>query len=194
MCGRYYIDDEAAREIVKLVNQIDENSRIRVGDIHPTDPAPVIHAFKDRLEMSQMVWGFPNFTGKGVIFNGRSESAFNKPMFRDSVQNRRCVIPAAKFYEWDKSKNKITFFRSHNQLLFLAGFYHSYNKQNQFVILTTQANNSVADVHPRMPLILEREEMESWMFNKDSVKQILHKEPLLLERQSEYEQQRLKFH
>ena len=75
--------------------------------------------------------------------------------------------------------------------LFMAGCYQIYNGQNRFVILTTQANASVAPVHERMPLLLERQELEDWIMEDAAVEFILAKKPILLNRTAEYEQLKL---
>ena len=104
----------------------------------------------------QMQWGFPGFQGKGLLINARAEAILDKKTFRESVLHRRCVIPARHFYEWSKNKEKYTFQSpKQDDTLFMAGCYQIYNGQNRFVILTTQANASVAPVHERMPLLLE---------------------------------------
>ena len=59
----------------------------------------VIHLMADC-----MAWGFPRFDGKGLLINARAESAMERKTFRNSVQHRRCIIPAKSFYEWDKAK------------------------------------------------------------------------------------------
>ena len=73
----------------------------------------------------------------------------------------------------------------------MAGCYQIYNGQNRFVILTTQANASVAPVHERMPLLLERQELEDWIMEDAAVEFILAKKPILLNRTAEYEQLKL---
>lgn len=137
----------------------------------------------------QMQWGVPGFQGRGLLINARAEAILEKKTFRDSVLHRRCVIPARHFYEWSKNKEKYTF-QSRNQeaILFMAGCYRIYNGQNRFVILTTQANASVAPVHERMPLLLERQELEDWIMEDAAVEFILTKKPILLKRTAEYEQ------
>ena len=70
----------------------------------------------------------------------------------------------------------------------MAGCYQIYNGQNRFVILTTQANASVAPVHER---ILERQELEDWIMEDAAVEFILAKKPILLHRTAEYEQLKL---
>ena len=200
MCGRYYIDDDTAREIEKLVRQVDEKMRrtaaagrveIMAKDIHPTETAPILTSSGSGLECQWQRWGFPGFQKSKVIFNARSESAMEKPMFRDAVLHRRAVIPAAWFYEWDRSKQKHTFYRKDGAALFMAGCYRKYEDGDRFVILTTQANASMEPVHDRMPLILERAEAVDWLLEDGTAEELLRKLPSLLERRAEYEQMSL---
>lgn len=99
------------------------------------------------------------------MINARAESALDRPMFGESVQHRRCIIPARGFYEWNKSKEKFSYERKDFQVLFMAGCYNWYADQERFVIFTTEANSSVMPVHNRMPLILEPEELEDWVLD-----------------------------
>lgn len=197
MCGRYYVDDETAREIEKLVSQADEKlrresvralGRLSAGDIHPADTAPVLSGREGSLCCQWQRWGFPGFKGKQVIFNARSESVLEKSLFRDSVRQRRVAVPAASFYEWNARKEKSTFYREGQKLLFMAGFYSRYEDGDRFVILTTDANASMKPVHDRMPLVIERDEIARWILDDGSTEAILRKIPCLLERQTEYEQ------
>ena len=98
-------------------------------------------------------------------------------MFRESVEKRRIVIPASWFYEWNQNKEKNIFYRKDQPTLFMAGFYNVYGNEEYFVILTTQANESVKPVHDRMPLVLEREEIVSWLSEPDKIQAFLHKIP-----------------
>ena len=200
MCGRYYVDDDTAREIEKLVRQMDEKMRgtaaackveIVAKDIHPTETAPVLASFGFGLECRWQRWGFPGFQKGKVIFNARSESAMEKPMFREAVLHRRVVIPATWFYEWDRNKQKHTFYRNGGTALLMAGCYKKYEDGDRFVILTTQANASMEPVHDRMPLILEREEAVDWLLEDGTAEEMLRKLSPLLERRAEYEQMSL---
>ena len=138
-----------------------------------------------------MAWGFPRFDGKGLLINARAESATERKTFRDSVQHRRCIIPAKGFYECDKSKEKFSYERYDAPFLFMAGCYNKYQDQERFVILTTEANPSVAPVHNRMPLILELEELKDWVLDDRATEYLLHKTPVMLTSKAEYEQIRL---
>ena len=192
MCGRYYVDDETAREIEKLVRDLDRKLQIeRTGDVFPAQNATIIKGQEHHLAAEQMRWGFPGFEKGKLLINARAETALERPTFRESVQDRRCIIPARGFYEWNKSKEKFTFERKETPVLFMAGCYNWYEGQERFVILTTDANSSVAPVHNRMPLILEPEELGDWVLDDQATESLLHKTPVLLEQRAEYEQMRL---
>ncbi len=200
MCGRYYVDDEAAREMEKLVRQMDERkkkeslqavSRMAAGDIYPGKDAPVLSGKDGSVCCEWQHWGFPGFEGKKLIFNARCESALEKPLFRDSILHSRIVIPASWFYEWNSQKEKNIFCRNDMSILFMAGFCRRYEDGWHFVILTTAANASMKQVHDRMPLVLERREITEWMLDDAKTEGILHKIPCLLERKTDYEQLRL---
>lgn len=200
MCGRYYVDDDTAREIEKLVRQVDEKMRgtatvcraeIAAKDIHPTEVAPILMSSGSGLSCRWQRWGFPGF-GKGqVIFNARCESAMEKPLFKEGILHRRAVIPAAWFYEWDRNKQKHIFYRKGQPAIFMAGCCRKFEDGDRFVILTTQANASMEPVHDRMPLVLEPGEAVEWLLEDGAAGGLLRKSPPLLERRTEYEQMSL---
>lgn len=66
-----------------------------------------------------------------------------------------------------------------------------YEDGDRFVILTTAANESMEPVHERMPLILEPDEVGSWIWDDERTKSLLEKESCLLERRTDYEQMTL---
>ncbi len=196
MCGRYHFSAELLDEIRDLTEQKDWKLELGVldRDIHPGDTAPVIVAAGDHggsLRVCRQKWGYPGPGGKGLVFNARSESVFEKRMFRESVSLRRAVVPVSWFYEWNKNKEKFTFTKEGSRILFLAGFYGRYEDGDHFVILTTQANASMAPVHSRMPLVLEREQVREWILDSAKTKELLGQEPPQLARDCEYEQQTL---
>lgn len=207
MCGRFYVDEETAREIEKVIRNVDLQIRkMHTGDIYPSQPAGILarHSMWDKqpaanlpgsnppvLELEEMQWGFPQYQKKGLLINARAETALERKTFRDSVLHRRCVIPAKHFYEWDSDKNKVTFFRQDAPVVYMAGFYSRFQDGDRFMILTTQANGSVSPVHGRMPLVLEAGELEGWILDDQFMEYVLHKIPPELGREQEYEQQSL---
>lgn len=167
MCGRYHLQDK---------------------DICPSEMAPVIVAGNKGLCRRWQRWGFPGLDGKKLIFNARSESALEKRMFKESVEHRRIVVPAAWFYEWNRNKEKYTFYQKDKSILYMAGFYNLYQDEERFVILTTAANDSMKLIHDRMPLLLEEDEIEKWLTEDQMVRYFLKKTPALLERKTDFEQ------
>ncbi|MBQ8305614.1 MAG: SOS response-associated peptidase [Blautia sp.] len=217
MCGRYYIDqliyDELDRIYVEIEKQIRQNyfqgadeaadvledraaqyqplTGITTGDIHPSDTAPVICMDESFPVLRMQKWGFPPYKGTGLIFNARSESVREKPMFRDSFLSGRILVPARGFYEWNRQKEKNDFRSEDASLLLMAGLCKAFPEGERFTILTTEANSSMAPVHDRMPVLVGRESAADWLFSAEKAVRLLQEIPPLLKRSSEYEQQTL---
>lgn len=199
MCGRFYVDDETAREIERVIRQVNDRvNGVPTGDIYPTNPAAVLSAQNNEIAVTLKRWGFPNYRSKNVIINARAESVLEKKLFHDSILKRRLIIPAGGFYEWNPAKEKVTFspLPSPNvqaPILFMAGFYNHFEEEDRFVILTTAANESMKGIHDRMPLTLEPYELKDWLFDDHSLEKFLHKTPGLLNKRQEYLQQTFPF-
>lgn len=177
MCGRYALFCENEnKEIMRIIQQVQD--KIKIGEIYPTNPAPVILA--DGVYAYN--WGFPKFGGKGVIINARAETAEEKRMFKKCVAERRCVIPSTGFYEWE-NKRKYHFTLPGNSVLYMAGIYNDFAGESRFVILTTEANASIEEIHDRMPLVLPQNMINDWISNDAAAMHILHDTPPILERQ-----------
>ncbi len=192
MCSRYYIDNNIPDEVSALFTGRKKSSlKWAARDVHPDEMAPIIARGKVGISFNEMRWGFPQYSGKGLFINARAETAMQRKTFSESVLYRRCVIPARHFYEWDASKNKVTFLRENSSVLYMAGFFNMIQDEPRFVVLTTQANQSVSSVHDRMPLILEAGDVDNWIFDGSQTQAFLQKVPLTLQKTQEYEQQSL---
>ena len=112
----------------------------------------------------------------------------DRPTFADSFSSRRCVIPAAGFYEWDSKKEKVIFTLPDKPVLYLAGIFRPYGPEKRFVILTREANASMLPVHDRMPLILTSEEAALWVKDVSEAESILTKVLPQLRAERPYEQ------
>jgi putative SOS response-associated peptidase YedK len=180
MCGRYTLfTDRDLKEIDDIISQLASDAnrdRMKTGEIFPTDMVPVLTPENRKAVPRLLTWGFPSFHGKSVIINARSETVHEKPMFRSSLDKRRCVIPSTGFYEWNCEKKKFLYTLPGSPLLFMAGIYNQFEGENRFVILTTDSNSSVRDVHERMPVVLTKGQVEEWLFDDRAALEILHHE------------------
>jgi len=101
-----------------------------------------------------------------------SETTAAKPVFRDAFKYRRCLIPADGFYEWEKigpkQKQACNFGTLDGSVFAFAGLWERWRQPDNTMletcaILTTPPNSLVAEVHDRMPAILNEEDYERWL-------------------------------
>lgn len=209
MCGRYFWTDDAQEEFEEdfplLAGEI---RKLRAGDYTPAMTAIAVTA-ADRRKTSDgfsthndigacsdpnilaarlLQWGFPGFDKGKLLINARAESVKDRQTFADSYALRRCVLPAAGFYEWDRKKEKVIFTLPEKPLLYLAGIFRPYGPEMRFVILTREANASMAPVHDRMPLILSNDEVEPWVSDAAAADRLLAKQLPALKAQRPFEQ------
>ena len=179
MCRRYYLDDEIKDE--RLAEQMKQAIQISTkicanmktaGEIRPTDIAPVIapSRISRRIGAFPMQWGFNHPTRGMLVFNTRMETATEKDLFVSSVDDRRCLIPASCYYEWKKinrnKKERYSFYAEDREPLYLAGLYIRTSDEHRmpsFSILTQDAEKSIKDIHPRMPVIVPYSRAEEWL-------------------------------
>jgi putative SOS response-associated peptidase YedK len=174
MCGRYsliFIDD-----LGKRFRIYDPMLGIRSHyNIAPSQMMPVI-VQHEHVEMVMMQWGLiPNWVKdpkKSMHpINAKAETLAEKPMFCGLLENRRCLVPASGFYDWKKDgKRKIPYYihLKETPLFAIAGLYDIwYDAGNvahpTYTIITTDANELVAPLHNRMPVILKQEDENRWL-------------------------------
>lgn len=182
MCGRYYfdIDDKELREITDAA-QKNLSDEFKTGEIFPSDKALVITMQENKVIPIIAKWGFPKWNDKDIIINARAETLSEKILFKNLVKYNRCIVPASGFYEWNKSssrekkKNKY-YFTNPGSVMYMAGLYNTYQTKSEqislfdtnkeqlsYVIITKNANEYMAGIHERMPLIFTKSEMERWL-------------------------------
>ena len=192
MCGRYFwthdAEDALEEDFPELVDELLRQAHmLRAGDYTPAMKALALTGGKT-LAAQVLQWGFPGFDKGKLLINARAESVKDRPTFSRSFEQGRCVLPAAGFYEWDRSKEKVTFTVPDRPILYLAGIWRPYGPEKRFVILTREANASMAPVHDRMPLILTREEVAPWVGERAEAERLLVKELPMLKAERPYEQ------
>ena len=185
MCGRYCADDIVNDWIVENCNLPSEGS-LRVGDIRPGERAPVIIAGKSKPLIVPMTWGIQG--NGGLIINARKETLWEKPTFRNLIQNRRCLLPASCFYEWDSRKHKVTLYGRDDDMLFLASVYQPEANGGRFVIITAPADETVKPIHDRMPVRIPEALIDEWLSNPERTREILEMASTPLRREQTVEQ------
>ena len=190
MCGRYFWKDEAEDAFLEdFPDLAGVVRRLRAGDYTPGMSATALAAESGSVVRAELLlWGFPGFDKGKLLINARAESVKDRPTFSDSFAGRRCALPAAGFYEWDKKKEKVIFTLPDSPILYLAGIYRPYGAENRFVVLTREANASMEPVHDRMPLILSGKEVLPWVSDAAKAGDILTKELPMLKAERPYEQ------
>ena len=187
MCCRYYIDPDSeiepyirAAERSPLKERLERElskPMLTSGEVRPTDLVPVIAPDKSRIPtVFPMVWGFHLPDSKVPIINARIEIAREKATFRDSWENRRCVIPASYYIEWEhlttasgkkKTGEKFRIQPEGSSIVFFAGLYRIEEikgvKVPVFTILTTEAAKEVRFIHDRMPVMLAEDDADRWV-------------------------------
>ncbi len=187
MCGRFYVPEKDLDDFAGMVNQIEKELLKKAGEICPGDYAPVITPTPkttSNVENEQRVgktihaikWGFPTQNGR-PIFNARSETVHEKPLFKLPFATRRCLIPARGFFEWkdaENSKKRIKHYITlqNGSLMYLAGIYWFFKDKNgvsipYFTILTTEANADIQKLHNRMPIIIDKENTTDWLYSNN---------------------------
>jgi putative SOS response-associated peptidase YedK len=174
MCGRFVRTSSPERlqtvfEIQKIAADLQPSFNVA-----PTQKILSVVQEEDRT-LTALRWGLiPSWADDPAIgnrmINARSEGVMEKPSFRSAFRRRRCLIPADGFYEWLKQGGeKIPFYfhLKENKPLAFAGLWETNDKSGETLttctILTTEANEVMAPIHDRMPVILPAEEYDHWL-------------------------------
>lgn len=194
MCGRFAVTlpPEAARQYFRYGDFPNFPPRF---DVRPTEPVPVVTLSEGARRFMLMRWGFiPSFVKDEkefpLLINARSETAYEKPSFRNAIRRRRCLFVADAFYEWMKLddvarpakvdagfasgratkktiKRPYRIFRP-DQPLAMGGIYETWASRDgseidTCAILTTSANGLLSAIYDRMPVILDPEDFDAWL-------------------------------
>lgn len=185
MCGRFTmaIDSEDLRTELAL-GQMPPDWEKRYNIAPSQDVATVPNP--DNRDVVWMRWGLVPFWAKdpsigNKMINARAETVAEKPSFRNSFKNKRCLILANGFYEWRKSGGQsIPFYfqLKGGEPFAFAGLWDDWENKGvssmpglpgltTCTLITTSANEDVRAVHPRMPVVLTKETMWDWLEEDD---------------------------
>ncbi len=165
MCGRYKVDIENP-ETAELIRNAAGSCKVKNGDVRPTDSGIVLTDVGGFSRAAAMKWGYGLTSGKQII-NARAESVSYKPLFAQDFCSRRCLAAANGFYEWDEKGGMYYCEAKDGALLYLAAIYRTVNGKEQFTILTKPSTAPVNNIHDRIPVIAEKDEIYDWLTDYD---------------------------
>ena len=175
MCGRFAFNIDAA--LLKKYFGLTKLPNIKISyNIAPTQTINVITGDTTR-QHKEMRWGLIPPWSKDdsmacKMINARSETIKEKLSFRQAYKQRRCIIPASGFFEWQAGTSGKTphYITMHSdEPMAMGGLYETWlnSETNQSVatctILTTNANKLISPLHHRMPIILEKNDYAQWL-------------------------------
>ena len=178
MCGRYSftLPPEAIRALFRVVTGLNLQPRYNIA---PTQAVPVIGLEQDGQRALKMFrWGLVPRWSKAMptgapLINARAEGIAGSRMFGDAFRKRRCLVPADGFYEWNKDKSlkdrrPWRVIDPDRRAFAFAGVWEPWRNPEgeiirSFAIVTTSANERLAPIHDRMPVILKSEDEDAWL-------------------------------
>ncbi len=189
MCGRFTLTNPAPwlAEIIGTKSAEKRNIAPRYN-IAPGMRVHIVRSWKGRVrEAALVLWGLTPFWVTRLDFNAKTinarvETVAQKPAFRAAFRHRRCLIPADGFYEWagNARKKRPYFIHLNGRAPFaFAGIWESWRGADGAVletcaILTSEANEKLAALHPRMPVILPKDAYRDWLDPRESRPQAVH--------------------
>ena len=177
MCGRYKLTATVQELSALLEAGVDPRLEKQPPrfNVAPTDVMPLVRVVDGRRWLLPARWGLVPFWARDLkigstMINARSETLFEKPAFRESLQKRRCLVVVDGFYEWQKhGTRKVPQLIAFNdgRPFTLAGLWACWRGEpgevETFTIVTTTANDALRGVHDRMPVLVDEGDREEWL-------------------------------
>jgi putative SOS response-associated peptidase YedK len=183
MCGRYTLtrQEDLVEDLQASLGMSAQGEWWKPRfNVAPTQPAPVVILRDGTRTIELMRWGLvPHWAGKAgakppLMINARVEGLADKPVFRDALARRRCLVPADGFFEWKRdpahAKAKPQPMYIHPQprhTIAFAGLWArtrtDAGEQLSFTIVTGPPNALVKPIHDRMPVVLDPAAYGAWL-------------------------------
>ena len=172
MCGRTSLFVPASDLEDRFEATVPADYRPRYN-VAPGEPLEIITA-EDPDRIDRYTWGLvPHWADEPMdgFINARSETAHEKPSFRDAWADRPCLVLSSGFYEWRSlnggPKQPYRIYREDGPAFAMAGLWDVAGENGDarptVTILTTEPNETVAPIHDRMPVVLSRDDEEAWL-------------------------------
>lgn len=179
MCGRYSQTQSA--EIIAKAFQVDNLPTLEPRyNIAPTQSVATVlqTSASTNRQFKMLHWGLIPSWAKdskmgAKLINARAETVAEKPAFRSAFRQRRCLVLADGFYEWQQQESKKQkqpfYFRLSDERPFaFAGLWERWEDATgeeieSCTLLTTEPNELMRPIHNRMPVILDQKDYDLWL-------------------------------
>lgn len=177
MCGRFAFYSPAEATAALFGANADGDRKPRYNIAPTQDIAAVRVSRNGGLELVDLRWGLVPFWARDPaignrMINARAETVAEKPSFRTAFRKRRCLVLADGFYEWRREgESKVPYFitRAIDEPMAFAGLWEDWTDKEtgesiqSATIVTTAANDFMAELHQRMPVVLTPELAPRWL-------------------------------
>ncbi len=186
MCGRFV--QASSPELLVARFGVDELAAATHEPSYNVAPRATVYGVRDRAEdgarrryLSELRWGLiPSWARDAKVgdrmINARAESLADKPAYERAFRLHRCLVPAEGFYEWQRRgsrKQPMFIHRREGEPMAFAGMWAAWRDPNEpdgdagwvrsCTIVTTNANETLAPLHDRMPVVLEERDWDRWL-------------------------------
>lgn len=174
MCGRYYFDESIdISKILKILEKKYDQETLNLLSTGEIFPSNISLVFADN-DYHLMKWGYS--LNKRNLINTRIETIRDTSIYQEDYQNHKCVIIASGFYEWDKHKRR-HYIKTGDDVIYFAGIYQKNQPLYNYSIITTAAN-STKNIHHRVPIVLNKNEVDNYLNNLYSIEQLINLQPV----------------
>lgn len=178
MCGRYTVK-ASTDQMEKAFDAFSKLPYYTIANYNaaPSQTLPVVLLWNNQKVIEELEGGFLPFWVKDKAdfkrpINARCESILEKKMFSRTFVHRRCLIPASGFYEWDantKPKQPFYFHLPDRPIFAFAGIWDLWKGEGSintlsFAIITKEANDTIKNIHSRMPIIVSEKDYDAWLY------------------------------
>lgn len=166
MCGRLNVIDDPLVQWIADVLGITFTTQTN-RDLRPTQQVETIAATGPAARQLTTTWGIKPTWAKKLLINAQAETVAEKPTFRQAFKAQRCIVPCTGWYEWrdegGSRKQRYAFSHEDGTPCLMAGIWFGQPASAELVTLTTEPTAPCAEIHHRMPLLIQPEQVDLWL-------------------------------
>tara|TARA_B100000700_G_C14955492_1_gene813773 strand:- start:694 stop:1389 length:696 start_codon:yes stop_codon:yes gene_type:complete len=180
MCGRKTLTKDIASIIHEMdIEECEANNYIPNYNIAPTQFSPILIKHNNKRRIKMMKWGLIPKWSKDLsigskMINARIETIMEKPSFNSLIHSNRCIVLVDGYYEWDSTTSQPYYlYHQKKHILPIAGLWTKWQTPNSksicsYTVITTTPKNNISRIHNRMPVILHKDNIGTWIDSKNN--------------------------